>query len=239
MGFLDKLLGKDGKWVDCQKTLVGLGGTISRLPAPQAQKEDGLFSAFLVPDDKNTLLNRNGARNKNDMLEMRFRLDTERGAVFFEALRKLVDHRVWVTGALVNDDAKEGKAELHPLDALWSRLPVTMYPEWVQGLRQNLKNPNAEIHVYRVLAVSDASKSGAPAPALEDRKAKIAFAYPPNEAGGNAELKYEIKPTCVHNTDFQLNHERIRQVLELVVDLKAVKNDGPTVFVADVAIFWN
>lgn len=240
MGFLDKLMGKGGKYVDCQKTLVGIGGILSRLPIPQDRKEDGLFSAFLVPDDKNTLLNRNGVRNKNDMLELRFGLDAERGPVFFEALRKLVDHRVWVTGALVNDDAKDGKAELHPLDALWSRLPQSMFPEWVQGMKQGLKDPNTEIEVYRVLAVSDGAKSGAPAPSLENRQVKIPFAYPEAPSTiGNPELKYEIKPTCVHNTDFQLNNERIRQQLELVVELKTLKKDGPTVFVADVAIFWN
>jgi len=240
MGFLDKWMSKGGKWVDCQKTLVGIGGVLSRLPVPQARKEDGLFSAFLVPDDKNVLLNRNGVRNKNDMLELRFRLDESRNDVFWTAFQSIVNHRVQVTGALVNDDAKEGKAEIHPLDAIWSQLPESMFPEWAQGLKKNMRDPNAGMQVFRVMAVSDASKSGAPAPASENRSVRIPFSYPlPAPSSGNPELKYEIKPSCVHNTDFQLNHEHIRQQLELVVELKAVKNDGPTVFVADLAIFWN
>jgi hypothetical protein len=114
-----------------------------------------------------------------------------------------------------------------------------MFPDWVQGLKTNMRDPKAGIQVFRVMAVSDASKSGAPAPTSENRTVRIPFAYPPSPSGGNPELKYEIKPSCVHNTDFQLNHERIRQQLELVMELKAVKNDGPTVFVADLAIFWN
>jgi hypothetical protein len=233
-------MSKGGKWVDCQKTLVGIGGVLSRLPVPQARKEDGLFSAFLVPDDKNVLLNRNGVRNKNDMLELRFRLDESRSDVFWNTFQTIVNHRVQVTGALVNDDAKEGKAEIHPLDAIWSQLPESMFPEWAQGLKKNMRDPNAGMQVFRVMAVSDASKSGAPAPASENRSVRIPFSYPlPAPSSGNPELKYEIKPSCVHNTDFQLNHEHIRQQLELVVELKAVKNDGPTVFVADLAIFWN
>lgn len=240
MGFLDKWLGKnDKKWVDCQKTLVEISGVLSRLPIPQARKEDGLFSAFLVPNDKAVLLNRNGIRNKNDMLELRFRLDALRGDVFWEAFQSIVNHQVWVTGALVNDDAKEGKAEIHPLDAIWSQLPESMFPEWVQGLKQNLRDPATVVQVFRVMAVSDASKSGAPAPALVNRSVMIPFAYPPVPSVGNPELKYEIKPSCVHNTDFQLNHERVRQQLELVLELKSVENGGPTVFVADVAVFWN
>jgi hypothetical protein len=238
MGFLDKLLGKDGKWFDCQTTLTGLSGTISRLPIPQARKDDGLFSAHFVPDDKTTLNNRNGIRNKNDMLELRFRLDQERGEVFWTAFQSIMKNRVFVTGALTNDDAKESKAEIHPLDGIWGMLPADAQPEWVKALRGNLKNPATEIQVYRVLAVSDASKSGAPASALENRQLRVPIPYPPGGAG-NLELKYEVKPTCVHNTDFQLNHEPVKHRLELVVELKAVKNDGPTVFVADIAVFWN
>ncbi len=240
MGFLDKLMGKGGHWFDCQKTLSGLSGSLSRLPAPQIKKEDGLFSAYFVPDDKSVLNNRNGVRNQNDMLELRVRLDMDRGDMFYDAFFSVLNDKVWVAGALVNDDAKESKAELHPLDAIWALLPEDAYPEWVKGLRQNLRVPTQPMAVYRVMAVSDASKSGAPPPALEDRSLVIPIAYPPQPSGApNMEIKYDIKPACVHNTDYQLNDERLKQRLELRLPLKALKNDGPTVFVADLAVFWN
>lgn len=239
MGFLGKILGKSGKnWFDCGKNIVGLSGTISRLPAPQVHKEDGLFGAYFVPDDKAVLTNRHGVRNQNDMMELRFKLDKDRGQEFLDAFKGLMPLKVQVAGALINDDEKDSKTELHPLDALWAPLPVSAQPAWVAALRGNLKNPGADIQVFRVLAVSDASISGAPAPSEEERKVRIPFAYPPGGAP-NLELKYEIKPTTVHNTEFQLNHERIQQRLELVLDLKPAKKDGPSVFVADVAIFWN
>jgi hypothetical protein len=239
MGFLDGMLGKGGKWFDCGKTLQGVAGTLSRMPAPQI-KEDGIFGAYLVPDDKAILNNRKGARNKNDMLELRVRLPEAQAAGYLSAVKSLMDRKVWATGALVNDDAKDGKAELHPVDVLWGRLAADLYPEWVKGMMTTLRDPATEVQVFRLAAASDASKSGAPAPALSERLVKLVFPYPAKGSAPNPELKYEIKATASLNADFQINHERIRERLELVINLKPAKAEGgPVLFAADMVIFWN
>jgi hypothetical protein len=239
MGFLDGMLGKGGKWFDCGKTLQGVAGTLSRMPSPQI-KEDGIFGAWLVPDDKSVLNNRKAARNKNDMLELRLRLPEAQATAYLNAVKSLADRKVWATGALVNDDGKEGKAELHPVDVIWGRLPAEMYPEWVKGMMTTLRDPATEVQVFRLAASSDASKSGAPAPASSERTVKLIFPYPAKGGAPNPELKYEIKSTGALNADFQLNHERIRERLELVLNLKPAKAEGgPVVFVADLVIFWN
>ena len=237
MGFLDGLMGKGGKWHDCQKSLQGLAGTLSRMPSPQV-KEDGLLSAWFIPEDKSVLTNRNNVRNKNDMLELRLKLASAKQGPYLEALKAMADKKAWVSGALVNDDAKEGKAELHPVDLVWARLPLDLAPEWVKGMTRNLKDPFTEIQYFRILAASSDTKSG-PAPALETHKAKATFPYPAKPPIPNPELKYEIKPLFDLNADIQLNHERIRDRLELVVELKCVKENGPTVYGAELVVFWN
>jgi len=239
MGFLDSLMGKGGKWFDCGKNLSAVSGTLSRLPAPRIG-EDGVVSAHLVPDDKSVLANRNGKRNQNDMLELKVQPPPNRAQAFLDALKSMADKKVMVSGALVNDDAKEGKAELYPVDAVWMRLPVDMYPEWMKGMMTTMKDPNAEVHAFRLAAASDARKGGVPAPAASARKIRINFPYPAKANVPNPEIKYEIKPTANVNVDFQFNNEAIRERMELVFELHEAKSqEGPSLFVADFMMFWN
>jgi hypothetical protein len=237
MGLLDSLMGKGGKWFDCNKTLNALAGTLSRMPSPKVL-EDGSLAAHLVPEDKSVLTNRNGKRNQNDMLELRVKPAGPKAQAYLDALKSMTDKKVWVTGALVNNDAKEGKAELHPLDVIWTRLPADLYPEWVKGMMTTLKDPDTEVQVFRLAAASHDAKTGASGGTA--RPLKLIFPYPAKSKAPNPELKYEVKSTAAMNADFQLNHERIRERLEFVMELKPSKAEGGlTLFVADLVMFWN
>ncbi|HEY5037937.1 MAG TPA: hypothetical protein VIJ93_02585 [bacterium] len=236
MSFLDGVFGKN-KLVDTTTYLSNVTGTLVQSPVP-GLLEDGNASAWLLPDNKDNLMNRNKVPNKNGLLEMKIKAADKGKQAFVDALKAIAGQKVGVWGVLINDDAKEGRAEIRPLDVLWTQLPEAKYPAWVGEMRKNMRAPET-LSVYKILSASDASTSGKPPRADETRTVKISIPYPPKPGPSYKDIKYEIKSLTNLNSDFQLSNEMVREKLVLNVTLQSAKEAGPTIFIADLAVFWN
>ncbi len=233
MGLMD-MFGKKSPLVDCETYLSNVSGKLSGSPQMTAE---GDFSVWLVPENKQYLLNRNKVQNANTMLELKVKVDGPYRQAFLDAVKSMEGQMVFASGVLVNDDSKSGKAELHPLDMIYSSLPEERYPGWFQEIRKNLKDPNS-VSVCRIAAASDASKSVKPPKAEVTRSMKTSFVYPSKPNIPKIKIDFEIRKTVSSKADFQLNHDLMRQKIELEVTVESAKENGPGVFVGDFIAYW-
>lgn len=234
MSFLDKIMG-GGKLFDCGQYRSKLAGTLAKSPVPYVGP-DGVLTAWLLPEDKSVLKNRNGRDNVNGLLELRVGVVEKARPAVAEALKSLVGGKVVVFGVQVNNDASDGKVEIYPLDLLAGALPEDRAPGWFGELRRNIKDP-VNSTVYRVLAFSDASPHKPPQ-ADETRPLQISFPYPPPTQVPHQKFAFEIRPIHNEKTDFQLNDDMMKKALDLLVTVAGRKKEGPGAFVADVGLFW-
>lgn len=144
---------------------------------------------------------------------------------------------VYISGVLVNDDSQGGKAEVHPLDMIYSPVDPEQYPGWFKAIQGNLKDPNA-VSVYRILAATDASKSNKPPKSEENRTLRAYFPYPPKPNFPKIKIDFEVRATLNLKANFQLNNSPLKQRLELDLGLETIKENGPGVFVGDLVVYW-
>jgi hypothetical protein len=235
MSFLDKLVG-GGRLHDCGQYRSRLTGTLVKSPAPFVGP-DGVLSAWLLPDDKSVLKNRNGRDNVNGLVELKVGVVEKARVAVGETLKALAGAKVTVFGVQVNNDASDGKVELHPTDLIAGPLPEDRAPAWVGEIRKNIKDP-ANSTVYRVLAASDASPHKPPQ-ADDTRPVQVSFPYPPPTEVPRQKFAFEIRPAHNERTDFQLNDDMMKKALDLLVTVASRKKEGPGAFVADVFLFWS
>jgi len=233
MGLMD-MFGKKSPLVDCDKLLSNVAGKLSAQPLMSA---DGDFSAMFVPDNKQALVNRNNVPNPNGAMELKVKVDAKYKQAFSDAVQAFADQPVFTSGVLINDDSKGSRAEIHPLDMLYAPLPPARYPSWFKDIQANLKDPNSVL-VYRIVAVSDASKSNKPPKAEETRTLHTTFPYPPKPNFPKIKIDFEIRKVVNWKTDFALNDDRMKQRIELDLSVESGKGDGPGVFVGDFVAYW-
>jgi len=233
MGLMD-LFGKKSPLVDCDKQISNLAGKFGGQPQMTA---DGDFSVMFVPDNKQALVNRNNVPNPNGMLELKVKVDVKYKQAFSDAVLAIVDQPVFATGVLINDDSKGSRAELRPLDMLYAPLPPTRYPSWFKDIQANLKDPHSVL-VYRIVAVSDASKNNKPPKAEETRTLNTNFPYPPKPNFPKIKIDFEIRKVVNSKADFALNDDRMKQRIQLDLSVESGKENGPGVFVGDLVAYW-
>ncbi|HUO58218.1 MAG TPA: hypothetical protein VMV05_08585 [bacterium] len=233
MGWMD-LFGKKSPLVDCKTYLSNISGKLYGNPR---MKPEGDFSVWFTPDDKSRLKNRNGVPNPNGMLELEVKVVPQYRQAFQEAVTAMAGQTVFASGVLINDDSKGSKAEIRPLDMLYAPLMEDKYPAWFQEIRKNLKDPNA-VAVYKVVAASDASKSGRPPQADESRAMQATVPYPPKPNFPKIKIDFEVRGSVNLKTDFKLNNNVMRQRIELDLGVESAKGDGPGVFVGDLVAYW-
>jgi hypothetical protein len=51
-------------------------------------------------------------------------------------------------------------------------------------------------------------------------------------------LNYDVRPTVSLNAGFEMNEDLMKHKIDFLLPLKSLKKDGPTVFVADIVMFW-
>lgn len=111
------------------------------------------------------------------------------------------------------------------------------YPAWFKAIQGNLKDPNA-VKVYRIVAATDASKSGKPPKADESRIVHASFPYPPKPNLPKIKIDFEVRAGLNLKADFRLNNDLMRQRIELDLGLETAKENGPGVFVGDFVAYW-
>jgi len=235
MSLFDKILG-GSKIHDCETYRSGVPGVLVKSPVPRVDPE-GMFTAWLLPDDKTLLNNRNGRANANGLIELKVKLVEKYRSALGEAVKALVGRKVRVWGAQVNNDASDGKVEFFPAGMIAGALADEAAPGWVSEIRSNIKDPANSV-VHRVLAASDASTSHPPPGSQETRSLTTAFPYPPPTEVPHQKFAFEIRQTANQATDFQLNDDMLKKNLDLVVTVAGSKSGGPGAFAADVFLFW-
>jgi hypothetical protein len=220
--------------VDCNTTLSNISGKIAGAPFVGP---DGQFSVFFVPDDKKYLLNRNQTANGDGRLELKVNLDASGRHAFLDAVKSMAGKTILASGVLVNDDSRNSRAEVNPLDLLVAPLSPDQFPDWFKTIQQNLKDPNA-VTVYRIAAASDASKSKRPPKADETRTVHSNFTYPPKPDATAIKIDFEIRKTLSVKADVRLSHEIMKDRIEMHSTVTSTKDEGPGVFVGDLVIYW-
>lgn len=233
MGLMD-LFGKKSPLVDCNTYLANIQGKLYGNPQVTAE---GDFSTWLVPDNKQYLLNRNQVKNPNDMLELKVRLLTQYRQAFADAVTAMAGQTVFATGVLINDDSQGGKAQIRPLDMLYAPITEDKYPAWFQEIRKNLKDPDA-VAVYKIVAASDASKANKPPQTEETRSMRAVFPYPNKPNFPKIKIDFEVRGSVNVKSDFKLNNNVMRQKIELDLGVDSIKGDGPGVFVGEFVAYW-
>lgn len=92
--------------------------------------------------------------------------------------------------------------------------------------------------VYRVVSASDASKSSKPPRAEQTRPCLLQIPYPPKPDRPAMKIDFEIKKIAMVNADFDLSNDLVHQRIALEVTVKSAKEDGPGVFMGDLAVLW-
>lgn len=233
MGLMD-MFGKKSPLVD---TNVYLSNVTGQLTGASGVTTEGDFAARFVPDDKKYLLNRNQVANPSGFLDLKVKLDAAGRQAFLQAVQTMAGRPVFVSGILVNDDSQAGKAQVHPLDMIYSPMEADQYPAWFKVIQGNLKDPNA-VKVYRIVAATDASKSNKPPKADESRAAHASFPYPPKPNLPKIKIDFEVRAVLNLKADFRLNNDLMRQRIELDLGIETAKEDGPGVFVGDFVAYW-
>src|SRR5581483_815489 len=164
MGLMD-MFGKKNPLVDCNLYHSNIAGKIA---GPPSVSPEGDFTARFTPDDPKNFLNRNKVPNSSGTLDLKVKLEASGRQPFLQAVQGMQDKPVFVSGVGVNDDSQGGKAEIHPLDMIYSPLAPEQFPAWFKSIQANLKDPNA-VAVYRIVAATDASKSNKPPKSEENR----------------------------------------------------------------------
>lgn len=233
MGLLD-MFGKKSSLVDANVYLSNVPGQLSGAPGVTA---DGDFTARFVPDDKKYLLNRHQAANPGGFLDLKVKLVQPGRQPFLQAIQGMSGRPVYVSGVMANDDSLGGKAVVHPLDMIYSPAIPDQYPAWFKAIQANLKDPNA-VAVYRIAAATDASKSAKPPRSEENRAVNAVFPYPPKPNLPKIKLDFEVRASLNLKADFRLNHNQMRQKVELDLGIETAKEGGPGVFVGDLVVYW-
>ena len=233
MGLMD-MFGKKSPLVDCNKLFSNLPGKLNGQPTMTA---DGDLSVLFIPENKQALLNRNNVPNPNGMLELKVNVDAAYRQAFLSGLEAILDQQVFISGVLINDDSQGSRAQVHPLDMIYAPLPPDRFPAWFKDIQSNLKDPNAVL-VYKILAVSDASKGNKPPKAEETRMMTAHFPYPPKPNFPKIKIDFEIRKVVNSKTDFALNDDRFKQRIGLDLSVESSKQDGPGVFVGDLVAYW-
>jgi hypothetical protein len=233
MGLLD-MFGKKNPLVDCNLYLPNIAGKLTG--APNVTSE-GDFSARLVPDDKQHLLNRNKTANPTGFLELKVKLEASGRQAFLQAVQGMQGKPVYASGVMVNNDSQGGRAEMHPLDMIYSPLDPEQYPGWFKAIQGNLKDPGA-VAVYRIVAATDASKSNKPPKSEENRVMQAFFPYPPKPNFPKIKIDFEVRAALNLKADFRLNNSQMKQRVELDLGLETIKENGPGIFVGDLVVYW-
>ena len=233
MGLMD-MFGKKSALVDANMYLSNVPGQLTGAPGVNAE---GDFTARFVPDDKKYLLNRNQKPNPSGFLDLKVKLVQAGQQPFLQAVQGMSGRPVYVSGVMANDDSMGGKAVVQPLDMIYSPATPDQYPAWFKAILGNLKDPNA-VAVYRIVAATDASKSAKPPRSEENRAVNAVFPYPSKPNLPKIKLDFEVRAALNLKADFRLNHNQMRQRVELDLGIEAIKEGGPGVFVGDLVVYW-
>lgn len=233
MGLMD-MFGKKSPLVDCHKTLSNASGKLTGIPGVSAE---GDFSARLVPDDKQTLINRNLIPNPSGHIDLKVKLEASGRQSFSQAVQAMQGKTIFVSGVVVNDDSQGGRVELHPLDMIYSPLDPDQYPAWFKTIQGNLKDPSA-VAVYRIVAATDASKSNKPPQSEVSRVLHAAFPYPSKPNFPKIKIDFEVRASLNLKADFRMNNDQMRQRIELDLELEPIQENGPGIFVGELVAYW-
>jgi hypothetical protein len=233
MGLLD-MFGKKSPLVDCNSYLSNVSGKLTGTPG---LGQEGDFTARLVPEDKQYLLNRNKVANPSGFIELKVKLEASGRQAFLQAVQTMQANPVYVSGVLVNDDSQGSRAEVHPLDMIYSPLPPEQFPAWFKAIQGNLKDPSA-VAVYRIVAATDASKSNKPPKSEESRVMRATFPYPAKPNFPKIKIDFEVRASLNLKADFRLNNNQMKQRVELDLGLETLKENGPGIFVGDLVVYW-
>lgn len=233
MGLMD-MFSKKKPLVDSNLYLSNAAG---KLTGAASVSPEGDFAARFVPDDKQHLLNRNKVANASGHLDLKVKLEASGRQAFLQSVQNMQNKPVYVSGVMVNDDSQGGRAEVHPLDMIYSPMDPEQYPGWFKAIQSNLKDPNA-VGVYRIVAATDASKSNKPPKSEESRTMRAYFPYPPKPNFPKIKIDFEVRATLNLKADFQLNNSQMKQRIELDLGIETIKDNGPGVFVGDLVVYW-
>jgi len=233
MGLMD-MFGKKSPLVDGHKYFSNISGKLTG--APGVGPEGG-FSARLVPEDKQNLLNRNQVANPSGHLDLKVQLEASGRQAFSQAVQSMQGKTIYVSGVAVNDDSQGGRVEVHPLDMIYGPLDPEQYPAWFRAIQNNLKDPQA-VAVYRIAAATDASKSNQPPKAGEHRALRALFPYPPKPNFPKIKIDFEVRASLNLKADFRLNNDAMRQRFELNLELETLQENGPGIFVGELVAYW-
>jgi hypothetical protein len=233
MGLMDMFSGKTFL-ADSGKYLANVPG---KLLGPAKMSSEGDFNIAFVPDDKKWLANRNGKSNQNGLLELKVKITPTQSKAFIDSIQPLLGQTVYASGVLVDDDSQGGKAQVQPLDMIWAPLPQANYPDWFKNILGSLEDPQGAL-AYRIVSASDASKSPKPPRAEQTRQCHVQIPYPPKPDKSAMKIDFEIKKIVLVNADFDLSNDLVHQRIVLEVTVKSAKEEGPGVFIGDLAVLW-
>jgi len=233
MGLMDMFSGKS-PLVDSGKYLASVSG---KLLGPAKINPDGDFSVAFIPDDKKWLTNRNGKSNVNGLMELKVKVTPNQSKVFLDSIKPLLGPDVYVSGVLVDDDSQGGKTQIHPLDLIWAVLPSANHPDWFKNIQTSLEDPQVAV-VYRIVSASDASKGSKPPRAEQTRQCQLQIPYPPKPDKPSMKIDFEIRKIALVNADFDLSNDLVHQRIALEVTVKSAKEEGPGIFIGDLAVLW-
>jgi len=157
--------------------------------------------------------------------------------VFLDSIKPLLGPDVYVSGVLVDDDSQGGKTQIHPLDLIWAVLPSANHPDWFKNIQTSLEDPQVAV-VYRIVSASDASKGSKPPRAEQTRQCQLQIPYPPKPDKPSMKIDFEIRKIALVNADFDLSNDLVHQRIALEVTVKSAKEEGPGIFIGDLAVLW-
>lgn len=187
------------------------------------------------------LIEKDGIRNADGRIECEVEtLDRHEDQVF-EAFEHGIGGEFTAYGVWVNDTPHGSKFELHPLDALFTRLRGKHIPDWTSIFKEKYKG--TRILVHRVFASADQSDKRFPPLADRTRTTVVEIPYPnkPRETKTKQwrpEFKSRIalNEHCKH--EYQVGGTPDEPILMISITPRCFKEGEAGLMLFDVVTYW-
>lgn len=215
---------------------------VGRLKKLYLYKLDGDLNFQIKPNKEYAdLIERKGLKNKDGRIECEVETLDRYEQRVLEAFENCMGAEFTAHGVWVNDTPHGSKFELHPLDALFTKLRGKDIPLWTKEFNKKYRGTKLEVH--RVFAAADQSDRRHPPLADKTRTTKLEIAFPAKPKDTKTkrwkpEIKSDISINKHSKHTFKIKGTKAKPVLEISITPRAFTEGEPGLMLFDIVTFW-
>jgi hypothetical protein len=203
---------------------------------------DGDLNFQIQPDKEYLgLIEQDGLRNEDGRIECEVEVLDRYEDQVMEAFEHGIGDEFTAYGVWVNDTPHGSKFELHPLDALFTRLRGKHVPLWTAGFKNKYRG--SRLWVHRVLAAADQSDKRYPPLTDKTRTTVVEIPYPKKPADTarkrwvpDYKSRIAINEHCY--CEFKIGGTFDRPQLLISLTPRSFRDGEPGLMLFDIVTWW-